>query len=38
MLEKALPRQISVAEMAPHVHSFGINENKVQKITDWLAG
>lgn len=31
-------RQITIAEMAPHVHSFGIGENKVQKISDWLAG
>lgn len=30
------PRQITVAEMAPHVHSFGINENKVNKISSWL--
>lgn len=31
------PRHITVAEMAPHVHSFGINENKVNKITAWLS-
>lgn len=29
-------RQITVAEMAPHVHSFGMNENKVEKISNWL--
>ena len=29
-------RQITVAEMAPHVHSFLPNENKVNKISDWL--
>ena len=31
-------RRISVAEMAPHVHSFLPNENKVNKISEWLAG
>ena len=31
------PRHITVAEMAPHVHSFGINENKVNKITGWIS-
>ena len=29
-------RQITVAEMAPHVHSFGVNENKTEKIFCWL--
>ena len=29
-------RQITVAEMAPHVHSFLPNENKVNKISEWL--
>lgn len=29
--------QITVAEMAPHVHQFGVNENKVNKISAWLA-
>ncbi len=29
-------RRITVAEMAPHVHSFLPNENKVNKISDWL--
>lgn len=33
---KDVSRQITVAEMAPHVHSFGINENKVEKISNWL--
>lgn len=37
MLQKSSPRQITVAEMAPHVHSFGINENKTDKITKWLS-
>lgn len=36
MSQKDKPRQITVAEMAPHVHSFGINENKVNKISNWL--
>lgn len=31
-------RQITVAEMAPHVHSFVGGENKVNKITAWLLG
>lgn len=30
------PRQISVAEMSPHVHSFAPGENKVNKISVWL--
>lgn len=29
-------RRISVSEMAPHIHSFGIRENKVEKISKWL--
>ena len=29
-------RQITVAEMAPHVHSFQYGENKVNKISSWL--
>lgn len=29
-------RRITVAEMAPHVHSFLPNENKVDKISEWL--
>ena len=29
-------RKITVAEMAPHVHSFLPNENKVNKISEWL--
>ena len=36
MISNTEPRQITVAEMAPHVHSFGINENKVNKISVWL--
>ena len=31
-------RQITVAEMAPHVHSFLYGENKVNKISKWLIG
>ena len=30
-------RQITVSEMAPHVHSFLPNENKVNKIAGWLT-
>ena len=29
-------RRISVSEMAPHVHTFLPNENKVNKISEWL--
>ena len=29
-------RRITVAEMAPHVHTFLPNENKVDKISSWL--
>ena len=36
MSQTELPRQITVAEMAPHVHHFGIGENKVNKISEWL--
>ena len=36
MSQSNLPRQITVAEMAPHVHSFAPGENKVNKISSWL--
>lgn len=36
MSQSNLPRQITVAEMAPHVHSFAPGENKVNKISAWL--
>ena len=36
MKQELAPRQILVTEMAPHVHSFFPNENKVIKISDWL--
>ena len=36
MKQEIESRQISVTEMAPHVHSFLPNENKVIKIADWL--
>ena len=36
MSKESAPRQISVAEMAPHVHSFLSGENKVNKISTWL--
>ena len=29
-------RQITLAEMAPHIHNFLPNENKVAKLTKWL--
>ena len=35
MIQKTVSRQITVAEMAPHVHTFKIGENKVNKITAW---
>ena len=38
MLEnKRKNRQISVAEMAPHVHVFLPRENKVNKLVDWIS-
>lgn len=37
MSHQNFPRRITVAEMAPHVHSFGVNENKVNKITEWMS-
>lgn len=36
MANQNLPRQITVSEMAPHVHSFVSGENKVNKISEWL--
>ena len=36
MLQNYTQRRITVAEMSPHVHSFLIGENKVNKISDWL--
>lgn len=36
MSQKEPPRQITVPEMAPHVHSFAAGENKVIKISKWL--
>lgn len=36
MSKNSAPRQITVAEMAPHVHSFLSGENKVNKISTWL--
>ena len=30
-------RRITIAEMAPHIHSFLPNENKVKKLTIWLS-
>ena len=29
-------RKITLAEMVPHIHSFAVNENKVDKLTAWL--
>ena len=34
--KEKIGRQITVSEMAPHVHSFASGENKVNKIADWL--
>ena len=36
MSQNDSPRRITIAEMAPHVHSFKMGENKVTKISDWL--
>ena len=36
MPQTQIGRRITVAEMAPHVHNFLPNENKVNKISDWL--
>lgn len=36
MSQSNMPRQITVAEMAPHVHTFTSGENKVNKISAWL--
>ena len=33
-----IPRQISLSEMAPHIHCIKNNEEKVSKIYNWLAG
>ena len=35
-MDNSISRRITVAEMAPHVHSFLPNENKVEKISKWL--
>lgn len=35
-MEKKIFNKITVADMAPHVHSFYPNENKVDKILNWL--
>ena len=34
-MDKTSSRKITVAEMAPHVHSFLPNENKVEKISNY---
>ena len=31
-----IPRQISVSDMAPHVHNFEYGENKADKLAKWL--
>lgn len=36
MPNKNFSRRITVAEMAPHIHHFGIKENKVNKLSAWL--
>lgn len=35
-MKKLSQNQITVADLAPHIHSFLPNENKVDKITKWL--
>ena len=35
-MEKKIYRRITVADMAPHVHSFLPQENKVNKILNWI--
>ena len=35
-MEKKTYYRITVADMAPHVHTFNIGENKVDKILNWL--
>ena len=35
-MKKTSQNQIMIADLAPHVHSFLPNENKVDKITNWL--
>ena len=35
-MKKSSQNQITVADLAPHVHSFLSNENKVDKLTSWL--
>lgn len=37
MTNQKLRHQITVSEMAPHVHSFAIGENKVEKLVRWLT-
>ena len=37
MQKQTNQRQITIAEMAPHVHNFRIGENKVDKISAWLT-
>ena len=37
MKKENLSRRITVAEMAPHVHSFLPNENKVDRLVEWLS-
>ena len=37
MQKSANQRQITIAEMAPHVHNFRLGESKADKITDWLT-
>lgn len=36
VMESIVGRRITVSEMAPHVHSFSADENKAEKITNWL--
>ena len=36
-MDSTTSRRITVAEMAPHIHSFLPDENKVDKLTKWLS-
>lgn len=35
--QKDIAYKITVADMAPHIHSFAVGENKVNKLYDWLV-
>lgn len=37
-MDSTTSRRITVAEMAPHIHTFLPDENKVDKLKEWLLG